>query len=55
MTALEATMAAVVDRGPQDWAILAVFATVYLGMFLGGLPHFRSWTAPGWRCWAPSR
>ena len=41
MTALEATMAAVVDRGPQDWAILAVFVTVYLGMFLGGLPHFR--------------
>lgn len=24
-----------------DWAILAVFATVYLGMFLGGLPRLK--------------
>ncbi len=24
-----------------DWSIVAVFATVYLGMFLGGLPHLK--------------
>ncbi len=24
-----------------DWAVVAVFATVYLGMFLGGLPHLK--------------
>jgi Na+/H+ antiporter NhaD/arsenite permease-like protein len=25
----------------QDWGVVAVFATVYLGMFLGGLPHLK--------------
>ncbi len=24
-----------------DWAVVAVFATVYLGMFLGGLPRLK--------------
>ena len=26
---------------PVDWAVVAVFATVYLGMFLGGLPRLK--------------
>lgn len=26
---------------PADWAVVAVFATVYLGMFLGGLPRLK--------------
>ncbi|MBT9495205.1 MAG: anion transporter [Paucibacter sp.] len=26
---------------PLDWAIVAIFATVYLGMFLGGLPRLK--------------
>ncbi len=25
----------------QDWGVVAVFAAVYLGMFLGGLPHLK--------------
>jgi Na+/H+ antiporter NhaD/arsenite permease-like protein len=25
----------------QDWGVVAVFGIVYLGMFLGGLPHFK--------------
>ncbi|MCK6427210.1 MAG: anion transporter [Burkholderiaceae bacterium] len=41
MTAADLTPLQVLGHGAQDWAILAVFGTVYLGMFLGGLPHFR--------------
>ena len=26
---------------PADWGVIAVFATVYLGMFLGGLPRLK--------------
>ena len=26
---------------PADWGVVLVFATVYLGMFLGGLPHLK--------------
>ena len=25
----------------QDWIVVAIFATVYLGMFLGGLPRLK--------------
>lgn len=28
-------------HSPSDWAIVAVFAIVYLGMFLGGLPRLK--------------
>ena len=28
-------------HGPLDWGIVAVFAVVYLGMFLGGLPKLK--------------
>jgi len=28
-------------HNPLDWAVVAVFATVYLGMFLGGLPRLK--------------
>ena len=29
------------DHNATDWGIVAVFATVYLGMFLGGLPRLK--------------
>ncbi|HMX09556.1 MAG TPA: anion transporter [Burkholderiaceae bacterium] len=41
MTLPDLTQAALLGHGAQDWAILSVFGIVYLGMFLGGLPHFR--------------
>lgn len=28
-------------HGPLDWGVVAVFAVVYLGMFLGGLPRLK--------------
>lgn len=28
-------------HAPQDWAVVSVFAAVYLGMFLGGLPRLK--------------
>ena len=28
-------------HGARDWGVVAVFATVYLGMFLGGLPRLK--------------
>lgn len=33
--------ARVMGHGPLDWGIVAVFAVVYLGMFLGGLPRLK--------------
>lgn len=32
-------LAATMSLSPQDWLVLAVFAVVYLGMILGGLPR----------------
>ncbi|MFN3630640.1 MAG: anion transporter [Casimicrobiaceae bacterium] len=33
--------ALVAQHEPLDWGVIAVFAVVYLGMFLGGLPRLR--------------
>lgn len=41
MTLTDLTHAALRSHGAQDWAVLSVFGIVYLGMFLGGLPHLR--------------
>lgn len=32
---------AFLDHSTADWTVVAVFATVYLGMFLGGLPRLK--------------
>ncbi len=34
-------MPPLLDHNATDWGIVAVFATVYLGMFLGGLPRLK--------------
>lgn len=34
-------MSAALNHTATDWAVVAVFATVYLGMFLGGLPRLK--------------
>ena len=34
-------MPALPTLAPHDWGVVAVFGVVYLGMFLGGLPHFK--------------
>jgi hypothetical protein len=39
----------------QQLEIALVFATVYVGMILGGLPHASSWIARGGLAWAPLR
>jgi hypothetical protein len=31
----------VFNHGATDWGIVAIFVTVYVGMFLGGLPRLR--------------
>jgi len=41
MTLTDLAHAALLGHGAQDWAVLSVFGIVYLGMFLGGLPHLR--------------
>jgi Na+/H+ antiporter NhaD/arsenite permease-like protein len=32
---------AALNHSAADWTVVAIFATVYLGMFLGGLPRLK--------------